>query len=305
MPDKNYYEVRINKALAFINENLSNSINISQIAEVAHFSPFHFQRLYKSLLNESPYETLLRLRLEKSVFYLKHHKTMKISDVALKCGFESPENFSRQFKSRFKISPSNFRKDKTIQNSRIYQEEQKEDFYHYMEINRYQNEDFFEVKIERLPELRIAFVRAIFGADGSGLVERYLELIKWAETNQLIYSGPLKRFGMSIDSPDVTPVGKYRYDFALRIDDSFKMYEASIIEDGLIAEGEYATLHVKGKLDQVSKAWDYLYRFWLPESNYIPGNAPALEEFIQGPEEIGWENFNIKCRIPLEKIKAY
>lgn len=301
MNRQKYYQSRINKAIDYINKNLHEDIDISTLAAESHFSLFHFQRIFKAVMNETPYESLLRLRLEKSIFLLKYHPNYNIKEIALKSGFPSPENFSRQFKTRYECSPSDFRKNKEKQNSRIYQENNPDDFYLRVEESRKLESTPFEVSLESLPEINIAFCRAIFGADGSGMVEKYLDLIKWAEENNIEYQGELKRFGMSIDNPEVTPASKFRYDFALRIHKAYE--ENETVEYGKIPKAKYATLHVKGKLEKVAQAWEYLYRQWLPTSGYVPVHYPAIEEFVQGPEEIGWEDFNIKCRIAIIKQK--
>ena len=299
MKRNHYYQNKINKAVDFINKNLADEINIKKLADHASFSPFHFQRIYKALQNETPYETLLRLRLEKAVFLIKHHPQKKISDIAFECGFQSGENFSRQFKSRFKFSPSTFRKDKSLQNSRIYQEDNETDFYNCVEESRTGSQSGFQVVLEDLPKIKMAFIRAIFDTDGSLLVQRYQELMSWAEKHKVEIKGELTRFGMSIDNPEVTPANKYRYDFAVTLHTNEQT--EGLIEIGEIPKATYATLHVVGKLGEVARAWDYLYKTWLPNSAYVPLHYPALEEFIKGPEEIGWENFNLKCRIPVKK----
>ena len=74
------------------------------------------------------------------------------------------------------------------------------------------------------------------------------------------------------------------------------------METGTITGGLYATLQVQGDIHQVAQAWDYLYKVWLPDSLYAPRNFPAIEEFIQGPEDIGWETFDMNCRIPIQKF---
>ncbi len=299
MTDPTYYQTRINKAIAYLNDHLADEVRIKKLAEVSHFSPFHFQRIYKALQGESPYETLLRLRLEKATFLLKYREALKVSDVAFVCGFPSIENFSRQFKARYQVSPSAFRKDQALQNSRIYQEHHPNDFYTCIAESRQQPTRSFEVTVEPLPVIPIAFIRAIFGADGKGLVERYHVLMEWAMRNDIPFHGPMRRFGMSIDDPDVTPAHHYRYDFALCLP-SEKPAEG-LIEIGEIPAEFYASVHCIGKLEDVARAWDYLYKTWLPNSGYVPVHYPAIEEFIQGPEEIGWNNFNIKCRIPVKK----
>lgn len=60
--------------------HLNEPISMGKLAKVSNFSLYHFQRIYKAVMGESPYEALLRLRLEKAVFYLKHQPNTKISD---------------------------------------------------------------------------------------------------------------------------------------------------------------------------------------------------------------------------------
>lgn len=295
----NYYHARINKVLKHIDSHLSEEINVTELAELSGFSLFHFHRIFKALTTETPYEALLRLRLEKAVFLLRYHPEMKIAEIGYQSGFASPENFTRQFKERYQITPGKFRKSSELHNSRIYQEPHPNDFYLRIEDSRRMDQTDFAVEIEHLPEIPIAYCKAIFGADGSGLIEKYLHLMNWAEKHQINIKGKLTRFGMSIDNPEVTPASKYRYDFALFLPHSYPNTDG--IEFGTIPESDYATIHVEGKLEQVAQAWDHLYKQWLPDSDYRPVHYPAIEEFIQGPEEIGWENFNLKCRIPITK----
>lgn len=295
---KDYYQQRINKAVAYIENHLQEEVRIGKLAEEAAFSAYHFQRIYKAIRGETPYDTLLRLRLERSITKLKFATNLKISDIAYDCGFPSVENFSRQFKARFKVSPSAFRKDKELQNSRIYQEEHPNDFYTRIEESRQLPMNDIQVEIETLPPTPIAFIRGIFGEDGAVLVNNYLQLIAWAEKHDLPYQGPQRRFGMSIDNPEVTPADKFRYDFALKNDGDTP--KEGLIEKGEIPGGMYATAHCQGNLEAVAQTWDFLYKHWLPTQNYAPLDYPAVEEFLQGPEEIGWGSFNIKCRIPIQ-----
>ncbi len=294
------YRARINNVLAFINANLDAELTVQQLAEVAHFSPFHFQRIYKSLQSETPYDTILRLRLEKSTFLLKHYSQKTITDVAFECGFASVENFSRQFKKRFGHSPSAYKRDKELQKSRIYQEPQKHDPYHAILESRKELATDFHVTVQRLPAIKIAFIRGFFGEDGTELVKNYHHLMEWAQKNGMPTKGERRLFGMSIDCHDVTPTVLYRYDFALAVEGSPET--DGTIEFGEIPEGDYATLHCTGDITRVAQAWDYLYRDWLPNSGYVPRHFPAMEEFLKGPEEIGWETFDLNGRIPVEKL---
>lgn len=297
---ENFYLTRINKALGYINSHLAEDIKVAQLAKAAHFSTYHFQRLYKSIKGETPYDTILRLRLEKSIFYLKHHPQKRIFEIASEVGFSSAENFSRQFKERFDHSPSQLRKQPELLNSRIYQESEENDFHLAYEESRKLTSITFEVEVQDLAPIDTGQIRAVFGADGSGLVEAYEQLMIWFEQSGESRTGS-RRFGMSMDDPDVTPANFYRYDFAVAIEYEFK--GEGLIEPVKIPGGLYAILHCQGDITKVAQAWDYLYKVWLPQSGYVPRHFPAIEEFLKGPEEIGWETFDILCKVPVEKIK--
>lgn len=297
---KDYYPSRINKALDFIDENLSEDIKVSELADAANFSVFHFQRIYKALKAESPYDTILRRRLEKSVFYLKHHPEKKILEIAEIVGFGSVENFNRQFKERFGHPPNHLRKNKDLLNSRIYQEDSENSFHLAYDESRKLPESQFRVEILEQDERKVALIRAVFGADGSELIAAYEKLMAWYEVKGLNRSLS-KRHGMSIDDPDTTPANHYRYDFAVETDQVSQNDDS--IESAVIVGGTYAVIHCQGDIQKVGQAWDYLYKTWLPNSDYVPRHYPAIETFLKGPEQIGWETFDILCSIPIEKIK--
>ena len=145
----------------------------------------------------------------------------------------------------------------------------------------------------------IALIKAVFGADGSELVAAYEQLMSWYESMGKQRTGS-RRFGMSVDDPEVTPANLYRYDFAIAMEGSFET--TAPIEKRVLPGGFYAVLACQGDLVKVAQAWEYLYQVWLPDSGYVPRHYPAIEEFLQGPEQIGWEQFDILCKVPIEKI---
>ena len=224
---------------------------------------------------------------------------MKIGEIAHEVGFPSSENFSRQFKERFGHSPKHLRNNLDLLNSRIYQENKDNNLHLANNESRNQPKPVFEVEVQDSLPIQSAHIKAVFGADGSGLVEAYEQLMTWYEGLGYNRIGS-RRFGMSIDDPDATPANFYRYDFSVEIEDSFQ--PEGLIEKVEIPSGLYAVVHCQGDIIKVGQAWDYLFKTWLPESGYVPRHFPAVEEFLKGPEEIGWEAFDILCKIPIEKI---
>lgn len=91
-----------------IEAKLSNPIELEQLAEEAGMSFWHFLRVFRSVVGETPKDYIRRRRLTHAAFALLEHK-QNILEIALAAGFESHEAFTRAFKNQFNISPRNFR----------------------------------------------------------------------------------------------------------------------------------------------------------------------------------------------------
>lgn len=78
---KPYVRTKVESAISFIEEHLSESISTTDIAKKCTFSTFHFHRIFKLIVGESPYEYILHKRLERAAWMLKHGKRNIISEV--------------------------------------------------------------------------------------------------------------------------------------------------------------------------------------------------------------------------------
>lgn len=82
--------------------------HIEQMAEMTHLSRATFMRLFKQLMDISPYAFILNLRLQKSAYLLKH-SAQNILSIALSTGFSSDTNFSKAFKKYYGCLPHEYR----------------------------------------------------------------------------------------------------------------------------------------------------------------------------------------------------
>jgi len=98
----------VNQAVDFIVDNLFEKISVDQIAGHCCFSRHYFNRLFKSVTNESIYRFIKRLRIETAAFKLIKFPHLSITEVAEDIGFSS-SNFAVVFKNHFGVSPSRFR----------------------------------------------------------------------------------------------------------------------------------------------------------------------------------------------------
>jgi AraC family transcriptional regulator len=95
--------------LRYIHQNLHNDIKIDQLSEIACLSNDHFTRVFKSVFGVSPYEFIVRKRIEKSQFLLLSTEHT-IHQIIEETNFKSAQYFSRMFKKYTSYTPAKYRK---------------------------------------------------------------------------------------------------------------------------------------------------------------------------------------------------
>lgn len=100
-------QVRLQKMLMFIYQHYAETITLEDIAKAADISRSEAGRCFKTYMECSPVEALIRYRLQTAHRMLdeKVHTLQQISDA---CGFNSVNYFSRQFRKKYGYSPSQY-----------------------------------------------------------------------------------------------------------------------------------------------------------------------------------------------------
>ena len=104
------WQDRMEQALTYLENNLTGVIDQEQAAREANCSVFHFMRMFEIITGSSPAEYVRRRKLSCAAMELASSK-MKIIDIALKYGYESPDAFARAFRREFNCLPSEARKE--------------------------------------------------------------------------------------------------------------------------------------------------------------------------------------------------
>lgn len=99
----------IGKSIEYMNEYYNSNISIDEICKNIYISSCHFQRIFKKHMNQTPYNYLMEIRVNRAKEKLLEEK-MPIEEIARLCGFVSATHFSAVFKRMEGISPSAFRK---------------------------------------------------------------------------------------------------------------------------------------------------------------------------------------------------
>lgn len=103
----------ITKAIDYIEENITQDLNIEKIAKNVFVSPFYFQKGFAMLCGITVGEYIRLRRLTLAGIELVSGD-VKIIDVAVKYGYDSPDSFSKAFTRFHGVTPTSVKKDKTI-----------------------------------------------------------------------------------------------------------------------------------------------------------------------------------------------
>lgn len=86
--------------------------NIADMAKEIGISRSHLQRLYKQYFSVSCMDDIIAARLNKAKKLLMY-TSLRITDIALQCGYRNESHFMRQFKEKCGITALQFRKEHT------------------------------------------------------------------------------------------------------------------------------------------------------------------------------------------------
>ncbi len=105
------YLNQLEKAVMFIENNLSEDIKVEEIASAAGYSYYHFHRVFEAVLGETLGNYIRSRRLNRAANDLLY-TDRRILDIAIAYQFNSQEAFHRAFKKNFKVSPATYRKNR-------------------------------------------------------------------------------------------------------------------------------------------------------------------------------------------------
>ncbi len=222
----------MSRVLEHIDQHLDQPLELADLARVAHFSPYHFHRLFSAWVGEPLGAYLRRRRLACGAYLMASRPSASVLEIALEVGFGSGEAFSRAFKQHFSVSPSTWRDTEPKRwhrrlddiRERRLRELRNPDQTH---IPAFDDPDAFihlketamKVTLQQLPATRVAYLRYI-GAYGPGIGIFWRETAApWMLEHQLFNR---VRYGIGHDDPDLTPADKCRYDACVEVPEDFK-----------------------------------------------------------------------------------
>lgn len=289
------YIFRINRTIDYIESNIENPMTLEELATVANFSKFHFSRLFQSIVGETPFQFILRVRLEKAATFILNNNNESISEIAYKCGFSDISIFSRNFKNYFHVSASQYRANKSNnsnlsqQDSNRHQCDEKSTPYFCPELQTIKWRTNMKlnkgVEVKELPKMTVAYIRHIGPYQGNDKLFESIwnKLFSWAGPRGLIGGKDFKSLVVYHNDPNVT------------IDDKLRMSVCITVPPETKVEGEVGKMNIEAakyviarfelSAQDFQEAWNWVYGQWLPTSGYQPDDKPCFEMYPEEPKD--------------------
>jgi len=167
---RNFYEQAVRRAAELIVSNLDAALDLDVLATAASLSPFHFHRVFRGMVGETPLELHRRLRMERAAWSVLNDGS-SITTIAFDAGYETHEAFTRAFAAQYGCPPSDFRKRRDGVDPECARSPQIElaarSGIHFsrspqpITVNFSSGEQTMNVEITTRPELRVAAVRHV------------------------------------------------------------------------------------------------------------------------------------------------
>ena len=95
---------RISKAVAYIHQNLDKPVSVEQLAEMVHMGQTSFFENFKRVMHVSPLQYAKSVKLHRAQALIREGK--KANEAGYMVGYNSPAQFSREYKRLFGFVPS-------------------------------------------------------------------------------------------------------------------------------------------------------------------------------------------------------
>lgn len=308
------YEIRIGKAMDYISANLSESLSLDAVARSANFSKFHFHRIFKTLTGETVAEFTKRLRLEKAAFQLCYSPASSITDIAMDLGFSSSQNFAKAFKKYFECTPNHFRKENSDSFAELkatdgeesenksmngFQSLLSDSSGHDMDDLFYSDPYVMNVHIQKIPPLRLAYIRTIGPYSVEASFNAFMKLYEWAFPRG--YAENDNYVSIVWDSPDLTPPEKCRFDAGLMVAEDVTSQGNIGIQT--LPGGTYAVYHTKlSWSENIEKPYVDFFMRWLPSSGFQPADGPCYEVYPSFETEWTSDTYTVDIHFPVKPL---
>lgn len=279
---------RIHHALDHIFQHLDGPISLQTLAGVAHYSPFHLQKVFKQIIGESPKQYILKLRLETAFHLLVIDPHKSIREISIESGFSSPAVFSRSMKGYFGHSPEQIRELPHRERMRLLHTATPTPSSAPVPGSHPHTEDVTIRILKKEPVKGIYFIAPF---DHPGDIQRaFKDLSRIARTHDWAMPGS-GLYGI------LCPHQRNTYKAFLPVNPAAAPDRFPLTG---IQGGQFATFTVRGDGKQTNKAAHHFLHRWLPDSGYKIAGVTGYETFSGNPSLTPYYQLERQIHIPIE-----
>ncbi|MFD2180039.1 AraC family transcriptional regulator [Veronia pacifica] len=263
------YLKRLYQVIDYIYSHIDESLDVNRLAEVACMSPYHFHRIYRSVIGEPVNATVRRLRLHKSAAMLLRSEHALL-DVAVASGYRSSEAYNRAFKKEFGQTPGQFRVQGEEQNIPSV-------FSQRMMTSEESDHTMYDTELENFEGLKLVGIRHL--GDYMNIGQVFEKLLMSAGQYQW-FRQDTRMIGIYYDDPSSVPVEDRRSMACMTLPKGAEIPEGRGLEVLDVPAGKTVSLLFKGSYAELEKPYNWLFGEWLPSSGLEMENFPAFEEYL-------------------------
>ncbi len=101
---------RLRRIKELVHAKTGDDLSLDEMAQSIGLSTAHFARMFRKSTGETPYQFVLRQRVERATAMLRAPDA-RILDVAVACGFKTQQHFAQVFRDVCRVSPTEYRED--------------------------------------------------------------------------------------------------------------------------------------------------------------------------------------------------
>lgn len=271
----------LNKAIDYMEANLTEDIGCKDVAAHVHISMFHFQRTFHLLTRMTVSEYMRNRRLSLAGEELTRPGN-KVIDVALKYGYETPESFAKAFQRFHGITPMQAKRGSGLKS------------FNRLTIKiSVEGGSMMEYRIEKQEALELLVYPKMFTEETSkGGIPAF-----WEEYYQKGLHEQVPGY-LGICAQEKTGGDTFLYGIGC---DAKKVKE---VPEGVriltIPAYTWAVFKCVGPMpDAIRQTWDRIYREWLPGAEYALISDYDIEHYLPGDNQA--EDYVSEVWIPVRE----
>lgn len=263
-----YKNYQLNKLLDLLNKKMmlgEGKLSIGELCETSLTSQRTTERLFSNHLKLPFTKYFAALRLEHAAHLLTNTR-LSVREIAEKVGYEEHSAFTREFRKRLNMSPSQFRANKS----------------NHFQLSTNRNYSIID-KTASLFIYRSHVGQYDIGIDLQFEQNMWDNLVEYAQQQQIICE-PIAYYGIGFDDSEMRGIDNCRFYACIAVTKEPK--RNSEVNTLIIPAGKYARFEHRGGYDELEAVYEEIFYQLLCDNQINLRDEHVLEHYVNSPTEL-------------------